>query len=794
MPQSKQSDHIVLQDVNGANKTGLKLLRDGNGKLQWETNLAKALPPDIPPQDVSYAEVPAEQELVWHMSDWWLGGPKFYYNPREPAHYAIADKVHTSTPNELSMGNQPHDIPFGFANGGAELGSSGWAASTGSTTVSATAPYAGLLNFRATSLVQNDYVSFNIINAAQPAALWQSKSITVTGMAKDTAGATFELRLVESGGASTPTTTGTAVVLTTSYQSLSVTATLQPDTTQVQVRLVRTTAGGATVLDWDSFQAFPGSVAKNASYARMLTMSDGLIAASNRALWLFNETDDYFALQQAFATTITGVEVFDDRVFVGLGESTNYQYSNVGDTQTWTASTATGGTGFAQANRFAKTLNAAGAWVMAKTLNEDDVQLSTDPTLTTAATWGSVINVGKDDHLITQVHQGDGTLLVGKTDGLYQYLSLDGNRFNNVYPGAEHMVTAENFARGIMLNGWFYTHVGEVGIIRYDGQGNWQNLNWLLASPGFSDFGNRARAFGTDGDWLYIIIEDLNAASTTKASWLYRIKETSRGWLVHQMTSLILTDAISIQVIQTAGTREHSLFINGDVNGTAFCYRIFLPARTDTPRLATTRDLALSGTLTTSWMDWNMPQVVKAFNKMDVLSENLTGSTIYVTAAYQVDNESSWTNINSASSIFNTSPEQTIAFNTNVTGRRIRLRFTFTTYSASASGGPIMKAFVLHASWRPKRLNTWTLLAAIDEDNTNLQGVAQVLPAKLMLTQLANLAAATAAITMVDIDGTSWTCQITEKGERQFNVRQGTAGTPVYTRAVALTLVEVKRS
>ncbi len=47
---------------------------------------------------------------------------------------------------------------------------------------------------------------------------------------------------------------------------------------------------------------------------------------------------------------------------------------------------------------------------------------------------------------------------------------------------------------GIMHNGFFYTTIGESGLMRFDGN-YWQSLSHIIRTPGFSELGNRARGF-----------------------------------------------------------------------------------------------------------------------------------------------------------------------------------------------------------------------------------------------------------------------------------------------------------
>jgi len=781
------SDHIVLADRSDENRTPLKILTDENGALLYQSDLAPALAPDVPAPDVRYGQYEPDLEITWSQYDWSQGGLKFYYDANIPGQYGLADKVWPATSSEIGLGYSPKSVTFGVRNGGCQLAATtGWSVSGTTITAVTTAPHAGSHHFQLASMSTNDYAQITIQQTEQPVARWVSQAITVTAMVRGSAaGGQVRMQIVESGGSSTPTTSGSAATLTTSYQNISASVTTQSDTTGIVIRVEMSADGGEDrTVYFDSAQCLAGTAIPNASNCKMQYLNGDLLALTDRAVWKFDETSDYWCLQKVHGAAITGTMVFDDRLYIGQGESTAYQYSDAQDATSWTAASGSGTND--NANRFTKALNVSGNWAAVKSLNDDEIYLTTDPT--GSASWGSAIEVGKDDHNIIQLYQIDGTIAVGKEDGFYQYLTLDGNRFANVFPDAEVMVDSQNFDRGVMYQGMFYTVIGEVGFVRYNGE-VWQRLGKVVQSPGFSDVGSRIRAFGTDGNRLYALVEDLNADSITKTCWLFSLEEAGGGeWSVHTLATVVLSDALDMFVFKPSGGTNRFLFINGDVNDVATCYRILLPNRTDTPRLATNADAALSGTLVTSYWDGNRPQVKKSAKRLTINSENLNASRS-ITVAYQVDDDTSWTDINSDSSVFTTSSEQITAFDEGVEFYRIRLRFTFS--SDSSTNSPVMKAFAMDLDWRPRRLRRWRLTAALEDGLKGLQGVVMALPPRRALQQLRSLQQQISPIIIEDIDGVTQRCHIVDMIETSFRTRSGkVSGGPSYSRGVSLLMVQ----
>ena len=788
MAKSSKSAFVVLKDKDGKRATGVRLLESEDGQLAYGWDYAPAIAPTVMPADVAYGAYTSDQEITWSQNEWIDGGLYFYYQPENPNTYGLADKVWTATHNEMSLASEPLPLAFGLKNGSAELGENAngeWTVSNSEVTLSieSTDPYSGKYHFQMAGSSDGDYIYQAIENPTR----WRGKALYVIAKVKATeAGDTARISVIEAGGAG-PTTNGSTVTLTTSYQTMFVAvATIDASVTSITVRIT-CVAGDEKTIYVDQIQALVSDQGMNANGLRMVSLGTDLYAAMQRGLYKFVEATLHWELIYAATADITGMEMYDNRIYLALGGSAAYVYSDSGDTTTWTAATGSGN----KAVYFGKILNADGDVVLAKTLDEDKLHMSPSPT--GAAVWGSAIDIGTDDRTITNVHNVLGTLTAGKEDGLYKYSYQQGivhaNRMDNIYPAAELSTDTNNFSRGITYNGWFYTIFSEVGFLRYNGR-EWQEMSSRIQSPGFPDIGNKVRAFGTDGRTLYTLVEDLTASSITKTMYLYSLNEiiSTGKFAIHTVATMKMSDAIDMFVFKPSGANNRHVFINGTNAGAEpTSYRVQLPDRTDTPRLGTNRNLAASGTLITSYWDGNRPQVPKSFNKITLVSEDLS-STQTVTVAYQIDANTTWTDISSSNATFNSSPSGTIGFNEGVFGKRIRLRFTLTTTSSTAS--PVIKGFALHMSWRPPRVKRWQIVGAVEDDIRLLQGVRHALTSKRMLTNLRSLAEDASPIAIDDIDGESHRAHIVELAETQFKVRTGSAGTARYSRAVSITLIE----
>ena len=795
MPVAAKTSYLVISDNDGNYKTAIVPARGEGGELLYGWELAPPIAPSVTADQLGFGQYTPDLELVWSQSDWSRGALQFYYKPSEASKYGIADKVWAMTPSEVSLGLQPIPINFMVPNGGLELGAlTNWTSSQtdGSDNcvraLATDAPFAGRYHLSVTAMNTNEYVEVPLVAAEVVLARSKRVDVTVKVRGASAAGGQVKAQIIENDGSGNlTTTTGSAVTLTTSYQSVTTGVTMQSDSATAVLRVLMSadqSSDRSVYIDEMNCQVTASAAdGKNAKNLRMAVMGSTLLCATDRALYSFNDTSDYWALSKVFAADITGIEVFDDRVYIGQGSGTAYTFSDENNLGNWTDA---GGSGN-KANYFIKTLNAAGNYAIGKTLNEDDFHLTTDPT--GSPSYGTAIEVGTNDKTINNVYQLDGTIGIGKSDGFYRYMSLEGNRFVNVYPGAESAADADNFSRGIMYNGWFYTTMSEVGLLRYNGQ-FWQDLSHLLRSPGFTEFGNRVRAFGTDGKSLYALVESLDTSSISKKMWLYAMREYAGGeWDVHQVCSMPLTDANDIHVFKTSGASNSHIYVSGELTtGEAYSYRMTLPNQADAPRLAANKDMALSGDLITAYWDGDRPGVDKAFNKLTILSESLSANQT-ITVYYQVDNDTSWTEIHASDAAFTRSPLETVGFTAGVTGKRIRLKFSFS--SNSATGSPILKGFALHTSWRPKRLRRWRIVASLEDDIRMLQGVRHSLPVNRMLSNIGVLRQLTEPVILDDVDGNSHKAHIVEVAERQYRTRSGSGGTARMSRVIEMVLTEV---
>ncbi len=777
MPRGSTSHHVVLTDSANANKIGLKLLRDENGTLMYSWSLR-------PP-------------LQWKQNNWWNGGLQFYYDPRVPDMYGVADGIWMATAHEFSFG--PKIIPntFGIKNGGAERGATtGWAQKGGSSiTIAAatTAPYKGRYHLHVSNVDTNDVMTQEMSLAdngsTDTATRFSSKAVTVTGYARlPTAGSTacsVRLNLKETGDTSS-TTNGTVVILTGAYQKITVSRTMDTNVTELMIE-VEATVGTTAQYYVDEITIDETADSTKQIQNSFFEMGSNLGCVAIRGVYLWGETGDYWELQHLHAADITGHRVWDNRLFVGLGASTAYQYSDAGDLTTWTASDRDDDK--AQFFAVGRDLE-SNAWKMHKTLDPDSLKLTANPHNDTIQ-WGQAIEIGPNDRSITGIYEIFGNVYVGKEDGLYVYGSTPTFTSNilgmvNVSEDLQFRAGDLPFSRGAYHQGWFYTILGDLGMWRYNSQ-DWQDLTPVVTSPAFTEFGGKIGAIGSDGNWLYLLMEDRATASDSKEGWVFVMREHKEGWELHPLAKITINKAYGFGSLVNSTSRW--TYIAGDISDQFITYRIQWGTKSTTPRQALLNALNTTGTWTSSYIDLGEKQTLDA---LTIISESFDG-TNFVTAAYEVDDETSFTNIGGGASSFVTSPAQTRAFSADVTGRRIRIRLTFT--GSTETSQIVVKGIILHVG----KLKEWRISVALEDNIRSLQGVPNAMAASKMISTLdtLRLSVAGAPLKFEDIDGLDSSglprrVFISEMTEGQLRVRAGPSGSPRYARALNLVLREAK--
>lgn len=143
-----------------------------------------------------------------------------------------------------------------------------------------------------------------------------------------------------------------------------------------------------------------------------------------------------------------------------------------------------------------------------------------------------------------------------------------------------------------------------------------------------------------------------------------------------------------------------------------------------------------SGHLITSWFYLGLQDVDKLFNSMKLVVENTNatvGAEERVSLAYQVDNDTTWTDVTGYYDTF--SEEIDLATTPSVKGKRIRFKFSLSSHDGANT--PRIQASVLEAAVRVPSKYTTNIMARLEDDDIQRDGAPDAV--RLAITKFNNL-------------------------------------------------------
>jgi hypothetical protein len=193
------------------------------------------------------------------------------------------------------------------------------------------------------------------------------------------------------------------------------------------------------------------------------------------------------------AGTVTDAIVFDVYLFVAVGGSTKYWYTDdTDDADDWTQATPAE----SKADLFGK--QGIDMW---KVILPNDIRQATDPS-NAVNPWSTADYAGDASTNVTSVCSFGGEIYFGKEDGLYK-IDFEGNLYDLLAP-FKLLPSATNFKP---LVAWGDKLVFPVlnSLYTYDGT-TLQNISPSIYMPTVVDYTGPVGAMACDTDWLYAVV------------------------------------------------------------------------------------------------------------------------------------------------------------------------------------------------------------------------------------------------------------------------------------------------
>jgi hypothetical protein len=717
---------VTIQPAGGT-ETGYLLERDEKGAPIWSWRYRPLFAPRYPSGELHYGDKNPNEELVLKIDSFDGGFGASLPASNQGNMYQEASGVYAAARGQISLDSAVSDpYPVFLRNGTFDSNITNWRTVLG--TLSHGTSYqrtgSGHANYTHTAdigggltrtTIEQIVRTTGVVTGSSP----QSGSVTFSIWVRGASGVTSVLRPYIETVAETTATFGADVTVTTSWQKLTVTGVIHSgsaDTLRVGVR--PTATGGSVgyvaddVLHFDDADVSWGTTTPLAvaTTGGKLYMAVGDKTGVTDGGGVFElDTTNLFWVPMVVnsGTLFTSMVAYDGDLFVAQGATSDsgteaaYFY---GAANTWVTCTISG-TG-KNARHFAVVRNTL--WKA----NEDnatpnEVFSSTNPR--SGGSWSTAYSVGNVDYPINLLVSLNDGLLVGRSDGLWNY-DRTGNAFTDDLPEYQYAPDSSNFEHGFVHHGWLYT-VTRRGLVRYDRTTFEHVTRDIVCNTLLADFGGRIRAMGTDGEWLYIL-QDTPESDTavTKATWLLALDDTPQAnrvrdanvthIAIHTRHELVLGD---LYAMYSFGDFLYVAGRHYDAGLTAYrtqSRRMALPIRHRVPARDLTPALATEGTLITAWYDFNLPDMDKAFLKATIDLENNTSNRT-VKLEYEKDSDATWRVLGTTS---DTSKQVTFNFEdisgaANRIAKRIRFRFTLATNDATES--PFALPLTVHAIAAP---------------------------------------------------------------------------------------------
>jgi hypothetical protein len=179
-----------------------------------------------------------------------------------------------------------------------------------------------------------------------------------------------------------------------------------------------------------------------------------------------------------------------------------------------------------------------------------------------------------------------------------------------------------------------------------------------------------------------------------------------------------------------------------------------------------------SGKLVSGLVDCGLPGVTKLFRSVTIVCAAMPASHS-IQVEYQLEDTGSWVSLGTLS--MTNATTATYAFGANVTGKQIAFRLTLTGV-AGAVVSPVLYELSLRYVPRPAVTREWELAVVLEGTAelplVTLDGAPDPLTGAQLTTGLWAAAAATGPVTLVDLDGVSYSVYVEDVREEMAKVSQ----------------------
>lgn len=727
---------------------GLMLAVDPQTRRKlWATRYASALSPQYFTGQAEYSSLPPEQELAISQDEWHAGfGEEKYEDGRR---YGSSYGGDARTKGRIKVGPLVNQtlIKCGVVNYGFEAwdnsNCNNWTKDAGTLAKETTTIHGG------DSAVKLSSTADTAAYLYQAVAGWQylvGKSVTFTCYVK--ASDADKVRIsIRDGQAYSYSSYHTG---DGEWAQLTATRTIHADATKVEVGLHVYTASITAYFD-DAAMTSTMATITDVAVAFAEIGSNLYLATDSDVCWYDETNDQWTIVHHEASNTITDLCKYTDdsgNTYFFLAEGTEkYKYAS-DPMGTWT--TATPAESVAH-------LFASIAGTLWKASLPNKIKSATDPT-NAVNPWSTEYTIGTNATNIRDILSFEEGRYIAKEDGLY---SATAAGVASVILDYSSVRATDNGKQSYSWggDGSLYFPYGGTGLGNYDGTTVTANISPKKYGPQFDDLHGQIVAIAGDVEWLYVIAKP---TGSNHNSILFAVRKESIGgstdYRWHPIAEIGIDDVRTAWV--SSLQNESRLWIAGrHTNASNEDKPVYL--KLDSSEFDT------SVTFITPYYNAQFVDINKAFFSFTLLSKNLSSGHRQVKVEWEKDADTSWTELNgSGTGSFVTSPSETIYFQADTYGKKIRFRLTLTTDDTTS---PEVHGIIIRGMLRPavRKLFDFTIKCA---DGVVLRdGKTQSsLTGKKIDTDLHTARSEAWPITLYDRRGTSWSIALLQIEEAEI--------------------------
>uniref|UniRef100_A0A6M3J6K8 Uncharacterized protein n=1 Tax=viral metagenome TaxID=1070528 RepID=A0A6M3J6K8_9ZZZZ len=444
-----------------------------------------------------------------------------------------------------------------------------------------------------------------------------------------------------------------------------------------------------------------GAVAATVSY--QLFFEDREYAASTRYVWKLSADNTTWTqvLDVGAGDTIECMGHYDGYIYVGLTTGL-YYYSNTGESGAWTQYTT-------DANGIMHEVCVAPSFSSTKDIlvlaQRPNIVRTTISPLNAGAGWlDPPYYIGDEYSNITSLFVLNGTLFIGKEDGLYA-LPVDGRPIKVLDYSAQKSST--NFAYHTNWQGITYINAADDILEIIGGSGSVYSIDYvgpLHKSPELATIGS-VKGIASDDKNIYAVY----LVGSNYIIYAGRERRDERYGLRWEWTPHIYlsTNACgSIQVAQRTSASPKLWFAYGTNMANAI-----LAKAPNLPLGDSAYRFCAQGYLITSYFDAGYDTWQKLFYQLWTVAENLSASHITITVTYQKDTDSSW----SALATVTSNGVQSVDLSA-LAGKKFRLKFQLDSDDSTIT--PILREFIYRGILQPEITRTLDFTIVLEQSTS----------------------------------------------------------------------------